>query len=302
MRRRVRSLGMMGRARKSGASSPLLRAAETTFHPQDVAEVSNGYFWDPYADAIGLGTADFRVREGNGHSTFDLVQATVANQPTVLTENGGAQFRMRKTGDAVGLSNLSTAGDVVAGWTGPTYIGMWLRLPDALGVLTSSTTQFFQHFNATGNQRRIVLGTSNNADNSLDRVTIVASVDGILNATSATYDTPFDGGVVGGPTAASYVWYEGVIDPALALGGSLAADKRKLFFNFVLQTQTIAPSIDTTSLFDASAPIVICSRPGGLGNGDTLDWAACYYANGIPSLANRVRLANHRNPTGVAFA
>ncbi len=301
MRRRVRSLVMMGRARKSGASSPLLRAAETTFHPQDVAEVSNGYFWDPYADAIGLGTVDFRVREGNGHSTFDLIQATVANQPTVLAENGGTQFRMGKAGSA-NPAFLATAAVVQAGWTGATYLGMWLRLPDALGIITSSTTTYFQHSLTTGNQRRLILGSNNSATNSLDRLLVVASVDGISNGTNTNFDTPFDGGV--GPSAAAdWVWVEQVIDPVLLLGGSVTADKVKLFFNFVQQTQTVAPTVDFTGLFDGAALIKVASgSTNGTANSDTTDWAACYYANGIPSLANRVRLANHRNPTGVAFA
>jgi hypothetical protein len=115
-----------------------------------VPEVAAGYYWEA-ANTIGFGTTGFRVLEGNGHSTFDLVQATVANQPTALTENGGAQFRMRKTGDAVGASILGTVGDVTAGWTGQTYIAGWFRLPDASGAVGSTGTSLFVHSNKTGN-------------------------------------------------------------------------------------------------------------------------------------------------------
>jgi membrane peptidoglycan carboxypeptidase len=145
-----------------------------------------------------------------------------------------------------------------------------------------------------------VFSSSNSATNTSDRVTNPASADGATNGTSATYDTPFDGGV--GPSAAAdWVYCEVTNDPLLSLGGSVAADKMKLFFNFVQQTQTIAPSLDFTQLFDATAPIQIASRPSGLANVDTTDWAACYYCNGIPSLSDRVMLARWNAPTTPPF-
>jgi hypothetical protein len=96
---------------------------------------------------------------------------------------------------------------------------------------------------------------------------------------------------------------EFVFDPLLTLGGSTKDDKLKWFFDFVSQTITTPPTPDFTAIKDASAVIGICCRLStGNANVDTTDWAACYYANGIPSLADRVRLANHRNPTGILLA
>src|SRR6185369_14305374 len=93
------------------------------FSPADVPQVAAGYFWDATA-ASGLGTTGFKVPEGNRHTSFDLVQTTVASQPTALTENGGLQFRMRKSTDP-NPSFLATAGSVQEGWTGSTYVGFW---------------------------------------------------------------------------------------------------------------------------------------------------------------------------------
>jgi hypothetical protein len=251
-----------------------------------VAEVSNGYFWDPYADAIGLGTADFRVREGNGHLPFDLIQATVANQPTVLTENGGTQFRMRKTGDAVGASFMATAAAVTAGWTGATYLGMWVRLPDASGVV-AGFDGLFQH-DAGGSAKRTQIYLFHTANDDIGFEVSTGS-----NSLLTTYVNPF--------TGASWGWRELVFDPLFVLGGSVAGDRIKLFSDFVLKSR-VSSAAGPTSIADSSAKLSVGSFNSATGNGDTLDWAACYYANGIPSLANRVRLANHRNPTGVAFA
>lgn len=278
----------------SGASASIRgKSRRRGFLPQSVPEIALGYWWEA-AMATGLGTAQFKVPEGNGHSSFDLVQATVASQPTALVENGGVQFRMRNSVNA-NPSFIATSGTVQAGWTGATYIAGWFRLPDAGGVITSSNDFFFNHFLTTGNQRRIGFSALNNANNALDRVAGGASVDGTTSGTTTLWDTPFD-------VAAAWCWCELIIDPLLVLGGSVNADKIKLFVGLALQTQTQAPSLDYTALFDATAPIQVASRAAGLANVDTTDWAAVYYGQGIPTLQHRVKLANRCNPTGVPLA
>jgi hypothetical protein len=275
-----------------------MQESRATFDVTSVTAIANGHWWHA-RNATGHGTVDFKVPEGNGHTTLDMIQATVASQPTALAENNSVQFRMRNTVNA-NPSFIATAGAVQAGWATATYLAMWLRLPDSLGIITSSNTTYFQHFLTTGNQRRLVFSSSNSATNTSDRVTTPASVDGISNGTSSTYDTPFDGGV--GPSAAAdWVWCEVMCDPLLVAGGSAAADKMKLFFNLVRQTQTIAPSIDFTALFDAAAPIQIASRASGLANVDTTDWAACYYGNGIPTEAERRSIAGYYPPRTITF-
>ncbi len=258
-------------------------AAGPGFSPRDIPEVAAGYYWEA-GNTSGIGTAAFKVIEGNGHSTFDLVQATVANQPTVLTENGGTQFRMRKTGDAVGKSIMATAAAVAAGWTGATYVGMWARLPDASGVV-AGFDGFFQH-DAGGPNKRTQVYLFHTAN---DDIGFEVSSTG-SNSLLTTYTNIFAG--------SPWVWVELVFDPLFVLGGSLAGDRIKLFANLALRSRVSSAAV-ATSITDSSAKLSVGSFNGSTGNGDTLDWAACYYANGIPSLQNRVRLANHRNPTGI---
>lgn len=257
------------------------------FDPRDVPEIAAGYYWEA-ANSNGIGTAAFKVIEGNGHSSFDFVQATVASQPTVLTENGGVQFRMRKSADA-NPSILGTSGAVTAGWTGATYLGMWLRLPDASGDITSNNSGWFIHSTTTGNQRRF------------SYIPTITVSDRNIATTSSTGADSTTTRVVHWNNA-NYTWAEMIFDPLLTLGGSAFPDKTKIFHNLVLQTRVQDANLDHNALFDASATIDICNRAHGLGTNDTTDWAAAYYGNGIPSLANRVKLANRRNPTGILLS
>ncbi|OGR95494.1 MAG: hypothetical protein A2V88_15395 [Elusimicrobia bacterium RBG_16_66_12] len=247
-------------------------------------EVAAGYWWEA-ANTTGFGTTGFRVLEGGGHTTFDLIQATVASQPTALAENGGVQFRMRDSGDP-DPSTLVTAGSVVAGWTGATGMLGWFRLPDASGDITGTVT-LVQHTDGPPIRRMQLNGITGTPD----RVGCQTSTDGTANVTERADNT----GIF---TGSSWVWLECYFDPLFILGGSLAAERVKIFANLLPQTITLTGSVGTT-LADSSNAIAIACSVGGLANSDTTDWAVAYYANGIPSLANRVRLANHRNPTGI---
>ncbi len=248
-------------------------AAGPGFSPRDIPEVAAGYYWEA-GNTSGIGTAAFKVIEGNGHSAFDLIQATVANQPTVLTENGGTQFRFEKF--SVHAQNIATTGSVTAGWTGATYFAGWFRFPDGF----TGTTNLMSH---AGNPRLSV--GSNTASGTLHFVTDLDGVTPLI--------TRFP--VMG----AGYHWVEAAFDPLFVLGGSTAAERAKLFYDFAAQTPSLTASVGAT-LNDASG--VVRWGPVAAGGTDRLDTASCYYANGIPSLANRVRLANHRNPTGVLLA
>jgi len=273
-------------------SSPANRArwelsAGPGFDPRDVPEVAAGYFWEA-SNTTGFGTAAFRVLEGNGHSTFDLVQATVANQPTVLTENGGQQFRMRATTDP-NPASMRTVGSVTAGWTGPTYVAGWFRLPDNGGLTTSFGEVFLQHSGASGFRRiQLPCGISS----AVQCLTCSISGDG-AGASSAKAASPMVG--------ANWRWLEWAFDPLFVLGGSLPADRVKLFSNFSLLTIIQTSGTLPASLFDASTPLAVGCYTSQAPP-DTTDWAACYYPNGIPSLANRVRLANRANPTGILLS
>lgn len=253
------------------------------FHPRMVPEIRNGYYYLAQ-DATGIGTTSFRVPEGNKHPTFDLIQATVANQPTLLNENGGIQFRMRKTGDVVGASIVATSGAVQAGWTGATYIGGWFRLPDVAGDITG-LDGLFQHSASSPNRRA--------------QLTLDSASDKVLNTMSSTgsnsLSTRWDTVVVGG----GWTWIEWVFDPLFALGGSLAAERIKLFAGLVLQTRT-QDAAGPTSISNGSSLLSVgCFT--ATANTDTTDWCSAYYGNGVPSLKNRKRLANYLNPSNVKF-
>jgi hypothetical protein len=248
------------------------------WNPANVPEVAAGYFWLA-ASATGAGTAAFKVPEGNGHSTFDLVQATVANQPTVLTEAGGTQFRMRKVGDAVGASIIAMAAPAAAGWTGNTYIGIWARLPDASGDISGSGTVggLFSHNLTTGNQRRLSWVLNGNPDVE-SCTTVDLGAAGVGHFATSTWANRFDG---------NWHWLELLVRVGVS---------HEMYDGLSLVTPA-SSTVPQATLVDSVASISLaCRATGGLGNVDTTDWAACYYANGIPSLPNREALMRHLAP------
>jgi hypothetical protein len=254
------------------------------FHPSFVPEVAAGYFWEA-GNTTGFGTTGFKVLEGNGHSTFDLIQATVANQPTLLTENGGAQFRMRPTTDGAPAFAV-TSGSVARGWTSATGIMGWFRIPDAAGVLPASGTVLMQHSGGSGFRGINALANINSSTQVLSNALSGTGSDS--NAVRAA--SPFGG--------ASWVWVEMFYDPAFVLGGSVAADRLKWFVNLTLTPNILPTGTVPASLFNATTPLAVgCFTTQA--PFCTTDWASCYYPNGIPSLANRVQLANRANPTGI---
>lgn len=250
-----------------------------SFDPRMVAEIAAGYYWEADA-ATGLGTTGFKIPEGNGHTTFDLIQATVASQPTALSENGGVQFRMRKGADPNPVK-MASSGNVTAGWTGATYVGAWLRLPvDLTGI-----NNLFQH--ASSGAGRIALLTTNGTPD-IFRVNVVDAAQAFTNS---QFSTPF--------ADLAWHWIEAIFDPALVLGGSGPNDYVKAFSDFVAMTRT-ATATHPSALADANGTVRLGQTSTGSANdADNYDIAAAYYANGIPTLANRVKVANRKNPTGI---
>lgn len=250
--------------------------------PADVPEIAAGYWWHP-SMAVGLGGAAFAVPEGNGHATFALVQANPLNQPTVLTENGGVQFRMRKTADP-NPCVLGTAGNVSAGWTGPTYIGVWHRLPDNAGVSAGNSGMLAHTLSGTNNRRFSVNYTTGATPG---RLQVTSSSTGLLQSTNTSRSTSTHDG--------NWHYIEMIFDFALVLGGASPADVIKHFSDLVRRTLTTVPTTAPASLFDASCNIYIGLEQALL-SVDNFDWAACYYGNGIPSLGNRLALSRWRAP------
>lgn len=259
------------------------------FHPKMVPEVAKGYYWD-CSDATGLGTTAFKIPEGNGVSSFNLIQATVASQPDKLSENGFAQFRMRNVANA-NPSRLNPAAAVRAGWTGPTYVAGWFRIPDASGDITGLGSSLFIHSTAAGNQLRIPrIGMNAGTP---DIFTSNGNSLGTPGSLAAVANSPFDG---------EWKWVETAYDFNLVLGGSSPADIIKQFSNFSELARTSSPATPLTALFDATAVLSLCCF-ASQANGDTTDFGGIIiYANGIPNIKNRKRLANLKNPLGIHFS
>lgn len=255
------------------------------FDPRMVPEVASGYYWLAY-QATGLGTAAFKVPEGNGHTSFDLIQATVASQPTQLTENAGVQFRMRKAADG-NPAFVATSGSVAAGWTGATYMAGWFRLPDASGDVTG-TDGLIIHYGGAG-ARRMRLIT---AAGTPDELSGALSVDGTAVTTTRWAQTL---------AGSAWTWLEYVFDPLFVLGGSLNTDRLKLFAGLSAVATGSSVGGHNTTIVDASTPVVIASLNSTTANADTTDWATAYYGNGIPTLFNRQRLMAHMAPIATSF-
>lgn len=251
--------------------------------PADVPEVASGYWWHP-SMSTGFGTTGFRVVEGNGHSTVDLVQATVAAQPTILTENGQTQFRMRKRTD-LAPSLLVTGAALQAGWTTATYVAGWFRLPDAAGIVTVQD-YLFRHYEAAGKRR----WNSSMLPAPISNLVLQASSDGTANALNR-FDNAniFAGG--------GWVWVEHFFDPLQVTGGTAPADNLRLATNFTLRAVTSTMGTLPTSLFNGNSLLAVAGTGITLvENTDTTDWSGFYYANGIPSLGNRIALSRWRAP------
>lgn len=257
------------------------------FVPRMVPEVRSGYYWLA-KDAVGIGTTSFRVPEGNKHSTFDLVQATVTSQPTVLNENEGTQFRMRKAADT-NPAFLATSGNVKAGWTGATYMAGWFRLPDANGDVTG-TGGLIIHYGGAGTRRIRIITVAGTPD----ELSCGISIDGTSTTTNRFVITPLVG--------SNWVWLEEVFQPVPILGGSTNTDRLRLLANFNLLALGSSSQAQPDSIADSSTPVVVASLNSTTANADTTDWVTCYYCNGIPILKNRKRLANYLNPSNIKFS
>ncbi len=255
--------------RASQGQRPATSGTFGAWSPANVPQVAAGYWWTA-ADATGIGTAGFKVPEGGAHTTFDLIQAVVANQPTVLTELGGTQFRHRTTGDnPVSLTSLPAA----AGWTGSTYMGMWLRLP----VDLTGTNNIFQHNTPAPGARLSILTLNGTPD-----VLRINLISGAQAFTGSNFPTPF--------ADLGWHWIECVFDPGLTLGGGTNADFAKMFRDLVAVVPAVTAA-HPTAIADVASAIRMSNSSGGVANNaDVTDWCAVYYANGIPSLANREAL------------
>lgn len=237
--------------------------------PADVPEVAAGYYWHPNLDT-DHGTADFVAVELNGRANGSIAQATVTSQPAQLNESGSLQYRYSDSGD--GNHDFLVSAAHQAGWTGATYLAMWVRMSE--GTPTSGSTVLFAHQTTAGDQRRIVL--INNGTSELWTLT--------LNSTGAA---------AGGQTASwdasddylRWLWLEVLFEPG---GAALYVDQQ-------LRT-AVAGAITLTSLFDANAPIGVGNAATGGANVNRLDRATVVYCPGIPALGDRERLRRHLAP------
>lgn len=270
---------MLRGGRHGRGCAPLQRRAAQArtgrpFDPRQVPEVAAGALWHPSLDT-GHGTTSFVANEINGRTGFSIAQATLTRQPAALTENGSVQYRYADAGD--GNHDFLLSGNVAAGWTGETYLAMWVRMPEA--TPTSGTTTLFAHQIASDPNRRIVLINNGTAE----LWTLTMSPDG----TSASAQT------VSWSASSDYQawhWLEIMFVPNVA--ASLAMD-------LALRTPA-SGGISIAQLNNPTAPIGLGNNATGGANQNQLDRALVVYCPGIPSLPNRDRLRRWRAPTAVA--
>jgi hypothetical protein len=245
--------------------------ATKAWHPTDVAAVRNGYWWVPNGIS-GLGGSSFKLIEQNQHSSFDCIQATVSQQPSVITAaNGNTQLRFAVTGD----QRTKTAGSVTSGWSGNTYLGMWYRLPN--GTPNNGTSTIFAHQTASNGLRRITVisnGTTNSHQLNL-------SADG----TTVQSDIWADQG------DSEWYWHEWIYT------AGVGADHYR---NLSVVTHTTT-AINLASLNDPSVPLAIGAGTAAGVNVNDQDVGPVFYCNGIPTLAERGMLARHAPPVAVSF-
>lgn len=242
-----------------------------SFHPKLCKEARNGYFY-LFKSASGLGSASFKLAESNGNSTFDVLQATTSQQPSVISSNSKSQFHF----DFAANQRTLTSGSVTAGWTGATYIGMWYRLPS--GTPNNGTTTIFAHNTVGVGLRRISIAS----DGTNNRHAMTVSVDG----TAVQQDTWADQG------DSNWYWHEWIYTP------SVGADHYR---DFVLVSH-VATVINIASLNNPSVPLAIGAATGAALNVNDQDIGfPIVYGNGTPSIKSRKRLANMSSASGIKF-
>jgi len=259
---------------------------KSSFHPSFVPEIRAGYFWLP-KDTVNVGLTSFRILEGNKNSTFDQTQTTVAKQPSLISNNGNQQLSYVGAIDVPGSDvRTITSTDVVAGWTGNTYLGFWHKFPvtnsSAPGDLPSGATTLFNHNKVAPNRRWSF--THSGTD---DTYSLTVSADGTALLTDK-WDASSDY-----PSASDnpWLWKELILTVGIGV---------QLFIGFVLRSQTVT-AINISSLSNSTASIAIYSSALSGINQNAHQGGPIYYGNGIPSLKNRKRLANYLNPRNVKF-
>lgn len=250
------------------------------FNPINVPEVARGYWWDP-ALTTNSGSTSFKIPEANGHSSFDFVQSTPATQPDTITVNNVSVLRYRPAADA-NPSKTATVSNVLAGWSGATYVAGWFRFPDVVSSFVG-TNVLFNH-SSVATLRRFTFTTLTTT------IAAALSADGTTTTTRTWSNTIFHGG--------EFKWLEFIFDPSLT-----AIERLRLEINFVLQERQNS-NTQSASLFDATASqMAWASRVAvATANTDKTDVGPLYYCNGIPKLSDRYNLANYHSPLSTVFS
>jgi hypothetical protein len=227
--------------------------------PRLIPEVAAGYFWDP-TQVTGSG-ATLVIPEGNGKTAYNMVTPSASAAPTAGVLNGQAVLQyVNGTPDQL----IRTNATVQRGWTGATYLAVWLQAAIGPGS---------------------ILGHYRTAQN------LQLQVASAVTRVGADTGTGFQQQRFDGLNYATPLFIEAIFDPSQAATGRL-----RLFVDRVEKTATLTVS-PGTSLVDTAEFITA----GGI-NGDNLSTnynndfkaGAIYLANGIPSDADRDLLFSHR--------
>jgi hypothetical protein len=244
-----------------------LARCERPFHPAQVPEVT--YWWDSAAQE-NVGSTLWRTPNRTLSSFFDMRQATLTAQPSVVTGADGCnQLEYVGTGGAPDL--CSTLNPVVLGWTGATYWGGWIRFPDGQG--TTGVNCFICHFGASG-------ARGFNFQKLTTTVRIIISGDGIT-FTSNIWTPSW--------TDSLWHWIEMLYQP------SLVANERAQYWHDEVKQTVGTPATPAASLFAANARLAPFDN-GTTPNTDRTQLGPSYLCNGVPSSADRVLLRKYKAP------
>lgn len=241
------------------------------FHPRLVKEIRKGYYYIP-SESTGFGTTSFAIQEGNKNTPFNSVQATTSQEPSIVNNNGFQQLSYAFASN----QKTKTSGNVVAGWTGATYMGLWWRIP-LDGLSNSGITTIFAHNSANPGLRWRFFHTGGITNT----MSLSVSTDGAATQTD----------IWPGPNDTLYHYLECLYTPSVGVD---------FYKDFVLIAHSTT-AINISSLANPSTPLGIGGSTAAAVNTNDHEVGPVYYGNGIPLLKNRKRLANYIAPKSVKF-
>lgn len=236
--------------------------AQANFSPGQIAAVAAGYWWDPRA-ATGLGTANAKLPEMNGKTSYDMIAPSLATAPSATSTNSRPTI-LFTNGSPDQLLRIASAAQL--GWTGATYSFAWVSMAAACGVIMN------QRVSPAGTLRLQFTGSD----------VRVNAYDGV--GAESRFPLP-PGGYAAGP-----FFVEAMFDPSQS-----ASNRLRLFYGTVEQVANVSASPGTT-LVDASSLFNICGNTSDNSGGNIsadVTVGIFGHCNGLPSAAERTAIMRY---------